>query len=579
VARYADPCCELYLTGMPVLVETVNSYVANMWPRFALAFAIIAGILYASFGSWQGVVVPLMTGGLSAFWAMGLASWLDLTVDMFNNMSPVLVLAIGAGHSGQMLKRYYEERTRQPDNRSAVRVATVRMAPVMLAAGVTASAGFASLLLFRLPSLRAFGLVTAAGIACAVVLEMTFVPALRSLLPARELGATRRRPPSTLDRLLAALGRGVYRRPRPFAAAGALLVVLGFAAALRMPSSYSLPDYLPPSSTGRRHLEAVRAEFPGTVPLIVLLEGGPTFSREPATVAFVRGLEQALAADPSVVFTASYVDALREAHRALSGEDTDRLPESREGIAQVLYLAYSDQLARFISRDERRLAVWAFMNVYDTGVVSRVLAEAERYRAAHPLPGVDVRIAGGAAPLEVALNEETVRGKVLNVAVVLVVIFGVASLLLRSLLAGLCVLTPLLVTVALTFGALGALRVPLDLVSATIAAISVGIGADYAIYLLLRVIEERRERADVEQALVGALSTSGKAILFVAAAISAGYATLGVSEFPPFRLTALLVPMTMAVSCLAAMTVMLALVVMLRPTVAFRAPRDGELVP
>src|SRR5439155_26284617 len=77
-----------------------------------------------------------------------------------------------------------EEVERTRDNRAAVVASTVSMGPVMVAAGSTAALGFASLALFGVRSIGNFGLSCAYGIAIAVVLEMTFIPALRALLPA-----------------------------------------------------------------------------------------------------------------------------------------------------------------------------------------------------------------------------------------------------------------------------------------------------------------------------------------------------------------------------------------------------------
>src|ERR1043166_6398422 len=81
-----------------------------------------------------------------------------------------------------MLKRYAEEVERTHDNRRAVIASTVSMGPVMVAAGMTAALGFSSLPPFRVRPLGDFGLSCAYGIESAVVLEMTFIPAMRSLL-------------------------------------------------------------------------------------------------------------------------------------------------------------------------------------------------------------------------------------------------------------------------------------------------------------------------------------------------------------------------------------------------------------
>src|SRR4029077_10256940 len=91
----------------------------------------------------------------------------------------------------------------------------------------------------------------------------------------------------------------------------------------------------------------------------------------------------------------------------------------------------------------------------------------------------------------------------------------IASILLRSLLGGLLVVLPLALTVAVNFGVMGLLGIPLDAVTSAISAMAVGIGADYAIYVLFRIREELGRDGDLDAAIGRALATSGKAVFFV----------------------------------------------------------------
>lgn len=113
---------------------------------------------------------------------------------------------------------------------------------------------------------------------------MTFVPALRSLLPVQKVEPAAEAGPS--ERLLTALGRELNRRPGAFIGAAATLSAAALAAAARVPRTYSFPNYLPRASKGWADLLAVQAQFPGVVPMVVLLEGKRGFASEPATLSF-----------------------------------------------------------------------------------------------------------------------------------------------------------------------------------------------------------------------------------------------------------------------------------------------------
>ena len=134
----------------------------------------------------------------------------------------------------------------------------------------------------------------------------------------------------------------------------------------------------------------------------------------------------------------------------------------------------------------------------------------------------------------------------------------------------------------LLFGLLGWTGTRLDMGSASILAIAAGVGADYAIYFLYRLREERARAADDAAALHTALHTSGRAVMFVAASIGAGFAVMGLfSRFLGLRLFGTLMPAAMAISCLAALSLMPVLVLRTRPAFIFgaRAARAGAREP
>ena len=79
---------------------------------FLLALAMIGYLHYRAFRTLQGMIVPLVTAIMGVIWALGLMGLIGAPMDPWNIMTPILLLAIGAGHSVQILKRYYEEYAR-----------------------------------------------------------------------------------------------------------------------------------------------------------------------------------------------------------------------------------------------------------------------------------------------------------------------------------------------------------------------------------------------------------------------------------------------------------------------------------
>jgi len=189
-------------------------------------------------------------------------------------------------------------------------------------------------------------------------------------------------------------------------------------------------------------------------------------------------------------------------------------------------------------------------------------------------PGYRVRFSGSLASVSAA-NEVMVHGKVRNIAQIAVIIVLISGILLRSVVGGLLVATPLALTLAVEFGLMGLVGLPLDTNTATIAALAVGIGADYAIYFIFRLREELGREPSLETALRRALVTSGKAVLFVSSAIAAGYLTLCLSGFSHYVRMGALIAAAMVVSSMSTLVLLPALVTILRPR--FLGLRDVEV--
>jgi hypothetical protein len=157
-----------------------------------------------------------------------------------------------------------------------------------------------------------------------------------------------------------------------------------------------------------------------------------------------------------------------------------------------------------------------------------------------------------------------VQGKVKNILQVSGLTLIIAMLVFRSVLGGILVLLPLLLAVLINFGIMGISGLTLGIGTATIAAMSVGMGADYAIYYIFRLKEEYRKSGRLDAAIAATTSTAGKSILYVAFAISAGCATL---IFPGYYLhtEGILVPLAMLTSSIGAITLIPALMAWLQP--------------
>jgi predicted RND superfamily exporter protein len=574
VSKYRSPTLDIAVTGSPIFENAEAMLVNQQGEYFAGTIAAIFVVLWLAFGQLQGVILPSATAMLSTVLTLGVMGFAGIPINAWTSAVPLMVVTVAAGHSAQMLKRYYEEFARLGNRTAAVVASTERIGMVMMAAGATAACGFAALAVLGIPTLRQFGIGVACGICAAVVLEMTFMLALRVLWPssrgARSEGPLPRWIGLALGPLESAVRSYPWRVVLGFLVVG-LLAVAGYP---RLVTEVNTQTYWPERIQAGHDLRVFQKHFPSTTTFTILLEGDSGSMQTPEAIELTSGLQRAMAQVPGVGRTSSVADILRRTYEVFAPEEAGNgLPTDAALIGQLFFLANSPGFERYVDRSYSRSVVLGFLDREDSALTRAVVTRLKTYLAQHPPQHIRVLLAGGVGPTLLALNDHTVKGKLLNILVVFAVIFLIASLLLRTLLGGAFVTAPLAMALIVNLGVFSWLRIAFDLSGASIAAIGVGIGADYAIYCLYRLREEFRRSGVIEDALSVMMATTGRAVVFVALAISAGFSVYLLSDFYAFRILGLFVPLTMIISCLTALALPTALVMLLRPRFIFGAAR------
>ncbi len=569
-----DARVAIALAGAPILRVWLTRYTQMIAILFPLAVGVIGLIHYEAFRTLQAMVLPLATALLSVVWALGIMGATGEPMDTWSAITPVVILAVAAGHAVQILKRYYEEYGISGNNQDAVVRSLVAVGPVMLTAGLIAAAGFGSLATFGIASVRVFGLLLASGILSALVLEMTFTPACRSLLPpprGRELRRERETP--WLDRGLDRLAALVVARPRSVLVAAGVVVLLAGVGVARLDVDNSFRLWFAPSTQVRKDDRLLNAKLPGTASLRILVEGTrPNAVLEPEVLRAMSDLEAVLESDARVRAVVSIADQVKRMHRAMQGGDRAAyvIPDNPRLVAQYALLysmaAGPDGLSAFIDAAAQRAVIRGLSKTdsaaFSRQIISRLEVYArERFRG---LP-VEVGIAGGTLGVQTAMNDLVIREKIENVFQVSAIIFLLSAVVLRSVVGGVFVLLPLAAAVCVSLGVMGWTRTWLDMTTAAITAMGVSIGADFAIYLIFRMREERTRRRSLRAAIRVSLQTSGKAVFFVSSAVALGYLVLACSGFSIWMRLGALTATMIGVSALATITIIPCLALIVRP--------------
>lgn len=586
VDKERDATVDIAIGGMPVFLSRIEMFSERMGILLPVAILLVGLILFEAFRTFQGMILPLITAILAVAWGVGTMGAVGVPMDVFNATTPILILAISAGHAVQLLKRYYEEYYRILDggatpreaNKLAVIESVVKTGPVMIVAGMVAALGFFSLVVFEITTVRTFGVFTGIGITAALILEMTFIPALRSLFtPPGEKERKAERRVRFWDRITSTIAHATLNHRRRVYWGVAILVVTGLIGMSQVVTNNSTKSYFADDLPFRLDDQFLNEHIGGTNTLALLIEGkNEDAIKDPKVLQAMDEIQHFLDQQPYIGKTVSMADFIKRMNQSMHSDDPAfyKIPDDGNLISQYLLL-YSmsgepGDFDSYVDNDYRLANMTAFLKTDSSAYIEILLPKLKAFAAERLGDRATLNI-GGSVPQGAALNEVMVHGKILNIMQIGAVVFIISSLVFRSLLAGLMVLLPLLMAVIGNFGVMGFSGIYLNIGNSLSSAMAVGIGADYAIYLIFRLREELRSGKSEAEAVQLVLGTAGKACLFVATAIAVGYGVLLFSiGFNLHKWLATLIGTSMMVSVFAALFLIPTLVLTFRPDFVYR---------
>ena len=585
----------LYRAGLPVDFGSFEHNMMQIPMFFGVALLIIMAIQYYSFRSFQGMLLPIVTALLSVLWALGFMGLMGVHMDGLNTTTPILIMAVAAGHSIQILKRYYEDYAqlrfdeplsdRKWLSQRAVVACMGHVGPIVGTASVIAIITFYTLTRSEVSASSHFGFFAGSGVLATLILEMTLIPALRASLPAPKVRETESESRTGfLDRMLGALARGLSGGRAPLILAGgvALVAVIG-AGVMFINVDNSLKNFSRPDSLVRTDDAAMNRLFGGTNTVFFLVEGTSVDAiKDPKVLKGMDVLQTYLQTQPHVGKAMSIVDIVKRLNQSMHGDDPayNTIPDDPKLVAQYLFM-YSlsggpQDFSSYVDSGYQRAAMWVFVKTDSTTYATELHENVQKIIAANFPPNVTVRM-GGSLAQTVAGNQALTDDKWSSVWQMMAVVFILSSLALRSLVGGVFVTLPLAIVVFANFGVMGWLGIPLDMGTMTTAAMAIGIGADYELYLLFRFKEELAKSGDSYEATYKSLVTSGKAVIYVALSIAAGYSFLLTSGFAFYTRLAVMVIATMIVSGFVAVIFLRAMTMVFKPNFIYGQRKPSAL--
>ncbi len=241
--------------------------------------------------------------------------------------------------------------------------------------------------------------------------------------------------------------------------------------------------------------------------------------------------------------------------------DLDKYPaEDKQGLKNLIsqyLLLYSGNLDDMINDQLEPDKAQMIIQLNDPSnlVAARTKEKIINYTEEH-FPGDYKVTVSGYADMALAANNLIVHSQTMSILVSFIIVFLIVAISFKSLVAGIYGIIPLGFSLLINFGLMGYAGIKLDIGTSMVASLAIGIGVDYTIHFLSGYHQERMKSDDLYQVTRNTLTTTGKAIIFNAISVAAGFLVLLASNFYPLVYLGLLIAVTMFTSSLAALTIL-----------------------
>lgn len=603
----------VFLGGVPMIAVDMVDFVKSDLRVFGTGILIfIVVLLVAIFRSWRWTLLPLSTCVLTVVFMLGLLSFLDWHLTVISANFVALLLIITLSITIHLVVRFREYAAAQPNADQFTLVSEtvgVMLRPCIYTA-LTTLVAFASLVVSGIRPVIDFGWMMTIGVLAALAMTFIVLPCVLMLLkPRAEKGGNDES--ATFTRYFA-VATEHYGKTILFVSAGLLALSVWGISQLKVENRFI--DYFHDTTEIYQGMETIDSELGGTIPLDIILDlpKAKPVAAKPAAAAddfssdFADDFSDDFgddfggddfgggsSASQSEWFTVAgmkrvqsvhdYVDSLPETGKVLSLATFYDVMQIVMGNVDDLQLALAQ---RSLPESITSILVDPYLST-DVDQVRISVRVKETSRTLHRqqlLTDVRAHLIDelGFEPEQVHLTgmlvlynnmlQSLFTSQIMTLSAVFVAILAMFVVLFRSLSLAFIALTPNLLAAGAVLGGMGLVGIPLDMMTITIAAITVGIGVDDTIHYVHRFKEEFAKDRNYLAAMYRSHASIGKAMYYTSIIIVFGFSILALSNFTPSIYFGLLTGLAMLAALLGAMLLLPKLILLIKPL----GPEAGE---
>ena len=552
--KYEDDNHTLSINGEPLHLGYVASYVDEIFLIMLGTFLVMFILFYWWYRSLRATVIPFLAAFISGVWGLGFMSLVGYNLDPLILVFPFLIASRAACHTVQVIKRYTEEcLIAQEGKRACKRVIEGMFVPGFTAI-TTDAMGIILIALTPIQILQKITMACTFWCIAQIIIAVILVPIILSFLPVSPRLLEKFSKKGFLDMILRRVGSLIGGKGSMVVFAMVpVLIVLGYFGA----RSIQVGDATPGSSLfwpwHRYNRDGFRIAFsmPILSPLYITMEG----EKEADLTACYEGDERRKCGDnfkemyhfekfmretPGnlVMFVDAAVGTFSGYNWLVHEGDPnwDFFPTTDEGIIWMYFQAFntgvpgsSDRYLDGIAGKAANIIIYCRDKM--TSTIDTVMSRVEEYMEKHSKlrPHLKYQLAGGAVGVQAAVNEVIEKYHFRTLGWALLAIFIICWIMFGSIVAAFMLTVPLIVSNLIAFSMMATgmfylLPVPITITQSTlpISAVGIGLGVDYGIYMLSRILEEYKVRNTMKDTIAATMTSVGEPIVFTALAMTGG---------------------------------------------------------
>ena len=550
---------KLYYIGSPMLLTYISDLMrddlTNLLP---LAFLVIAFILFLSFRSISGVLLPLLIAVISIVWSLGSMAFLGIKMSMISNNIPIILLAIGSAYTIHVINRINKVSQSKKTDVISTALAFV-LIPLILAA-LTTIIGFVSFIFGAYLSMIVnFGIFTALGTLFASLLSIFFVPSILEAVHYKSKKTIKQSENSFLTNyFLKPINALLIKKPKTILVFWMVLIAISIVGMSSIKRSVDIQEYFKKDNPTRLAENIMIEKFGGTKPIFVHFKGN---MQSPKVLKTMIQTSEYMEKSPDVYTSMSIAKLIAEIN--LNITNTRGIPNKSEQIEQLWFLLEGNEvLNRFVNEDLTEGIIISKFKSPDNESKKEFAKYMRAFIATNSSEDCEIEITGMPF-VDITMDQSLINSQIGSILIAILFVIILVGIILRSWISGLYASIPIIATIMLLFGFMGLTGISLNIATVLVASVALGIGIDYSIHIISHFNESYKKSQDLYASIQESILISGNAIIINVISVSAGFLILVFSEMVPLQYFGLLIALSMVSSCLGALTLLPSILILM----------------